>query len=53
MQSPVLLRPSEINLTHSVLSHKERMERDLIAGLDEFVVGQNEAKRALVKVIIE
>ena len=44
---------SKINLTDSVLSHKERMERDLISWLDEFVVGQNEAKRALVRVVIE
>ena len=53
MQSAIILRQSEINLTSSVLNHKDRMENDLVTGLDEFVVGQNEAKRALVKVIIE
>lgn len=53
MQPAVLLRSPEINLTNSVLSHKERLEKDLISWLDEFVVGQDEAKRALVRVIIE
>lgn len=53
MQSTALFRPSEINLTNSVLASKERMEGELMSGIDEFVVGQEEAKKALVRVVIE
>ncbi len=61
MKTPILLSSGDsdrkyleiINLTNSVLESKERLEKDLMTGLDAFVVGQEEAKKEIVRVLID
>ena len=50
---PILFQSPEIDLTWSITSKKKRLEEELIRWLDEFVVGQDEAKKALVRVVIQ
>lgn len=53
MKPALFSAPLDINLTDSVLNTKRRLEEQLLTGMDEYVVWQEEAKKALVKVIIE
>jgi DNA polymerase III delta prime subunit len=53
MKVALLSRAPEINLTNSVMAHQNRMEKDLMSGLDEFVVWQEEAKQAIIKTLID
>lgn len=41
-----------IDLTNSVFSRQEKLRRDLLQGLDRDIVGQKEAKEAIISVLL-
>lgn len=50
---PILLSSqAHIDLTHSILWRQEHIRKELLAWLDDFVIGQEEAKQALINTIL-
>jgi len=49
---PAIMEAPAIDLTNSVFSRQEKLRRDLLQGLDRDIVGQKEAKEAIISVLL-